>query len=270
MLNREEYIEQAYLYHTLRERMLQAMATQELLVAIRQEVLSTTMLPYAMEFMADELKRTGGFSTAMQRLPHYFTPFQTFLIAEAEREGGTFDFRVALEILEREANYRVAGATVQGIFLFEFEVLCRNRLNYDRGLEALAGDPLFNDDWRQWINALRRQIGMVDFCDLLYVRSQWYRKKQEEDEKPILFGENEGRIALANRHRDPLYLFAALQRHLGYPASPRTRPEDTNRYLIPAMQQKIDRLEMRIKLLEEELRGGINLERFFEGKKEEK
>jgi hypothetical protein len=268
MLNREEYIEQAYLFHTLRERMLQAMATQELLVAIRQEILSTTMLPYAMEFMADELKRTGGFSTAMARMPHYFTPFQTYLIAESEREGGTFDFRVALEILESEANYRAAGATVQGIFLYQFEVVCRNRLGYDHGLEAIAGDPMFSDDWRDWINALRRQIGMVDFCDLLYVRSQWYRKQQEEDEKPILFGESEGRIAMANRHKDPLYLFSALQRHLGYPCVPRSRIEEANRYLIPALQQKIDRLEKRLKLLEEELRGGINLERFFEGKKD--
>ena len=41
---------------------------------------------------------------------------------------------------------------------------------------------------------------------------------------PALFGEKEGKIAKANRGRDPLYLFAALQRQLGYPEVPRPRP----------------------------------------------
>lgn len=77
LLEPEEYIEQAYFYRTLRERMLQAMSTQELLVAISHEVLSTAKLPMALEFMAAELKLTGGFATAMARLGHYFTPFQT-------------------------------------------------------------------------------------------------------------------------------------------------------------------------------------------------
>ena len=44
LLEPEEYIEQAYFYRTLRERMLQAMSTQELLVAISHEVL-VRMLP---------------------------------------------------------------------------------------------------------------------------------------------------------------------------------------------------------------------------------
>jgi hypothetical protein len=33
--------------------------------------------------------------------------------------------------------------------------------------------------------------------------------------------------------------------------------------LIPTLQRKIERLESRMKLLEEELRGGINLSRFY-------
>jgi hypothetical protein len=73
---------------------------------------------------------------------------------------------------------------------------------------------------------------------------------------------------LANRRKDPLYLFSALQRHLGYPSVPRPRPEDTQRYLLPALQRHVDRLETRMKLLEEELRGGINLSRFYAEKGE--
>jgi hypothetical protein len=264
-LDREEYVEQAYFFRTLRERMQQSMSTQDLLDAVRQEILTTTMLPFAVDFMAGELRLTGGFATAMARLPHYFTPFQSYVVAEAEKAEGRFDFRVALEILEREAEYRAKGASPQGIFLFQFETLCRNRLGYDRGLDAVAGDPSFDENWREWIITVRRQVGLVDFADMIYVRSELYRKTRKREEKPVLFGEKEGRIAMANRRKDPLYLFSALQRHLGYPAVPQPRAEDSERYLLPALQRRIERIETRMGLLEEEQRGGINLSRFLAG-----
>ena len=210
MLSREEYVEQAYFFQTLRERMQQNMATQDLLDAVRQEILVTTMLPMAVEFMADELRLTGGFATAMARLPHYFTPFQSYVVGEAEKAEGRFDFRIALEILQREVEFRAEGASPQGIFLFQFESLCRNRLGYDRGLEAVAGDPVYDEAWREWIMTVRRQIGLVDFADMIYVRSELYRKRRNKAEKPILFGEKEGRIAQANRRKNPLYLFSAF------------------------------------------------------------
>jgi hypothetical protein len=262
-LDREEYIEQVYFFRSLRERMQQSMSTQDLLASIRQEILATTSLPYALDFMSSELRLTGGFATAMAHLPHYFTAFQTYVVAEAERAEGRFDLRIALEVLEREAQYRAQGASPQGIFLYQFETLCRNRLGYERGLEAMAADEIYNDDWRAWILTVRRQIGLVDFSDMIYVRSELYRQTRGEAEKPILFGEKEGKIALANRRKDPLYLFSALARHLGYPSVPRPRPEDTQRYLLPALQRKVERLESRLKLLEEEVRGGINLSRFY-------
>jgi hypothetical protein len=132
----------------------------------------------------------------------------------------------------------------------------------------MAGDGIYDEAWRQWITSLRRQVGMVDFADMIYVRSEWYSKSRREGkpEKPTLFGEREGRIALANRRKDPLYLFSALQRHLGYPMVPRPRPEDTQRYLLPALQQRVERLETRLGLLEDEQRGGIELGRFFVNK----
>ena len=243
--------------------MNEGISTQDLLKSVRQEVLSTTRLPLAIDFMLTELRMTGGFSTAMAHLGHYFTPFQTFVVAEAERAEGKFDFRIALEVLEREADYRAQGVSPQGLFLYEFETLCRNRLGYDRGLDAIASDDLFDDVWRDWIVTVRRQIGMFDLAELIYVRSEQYRKTRGEAEKPVLFGEKEGRIALANRRKDPLFLFSALARHLGYPSVPRPKPEDTNRHLLPALQRKVERVEQRIKLLEEELRGGINLARYY-------
>ncbi len=278
-LAREEYIEQAYFFRTLRERMQQSMSTQELLTAVKQEILSTTQLPMALDFMASELRFTGGFASAMTKLSHYFMPFQTFVVAEAEKAEGKFDFRVALEVLEREAEYRAGTPTQrvavspQGLFLFQFETLCRNRLGYDRGLEAIAGDEVYDENWKEWILTVRHQVGLIDLGDMLYVRSEHYRKSREQlsgaaAEKPILFGEKEGRIALANRRKDPLYLFAALSRHLGYPTVPRPVPEDTNRMLIPTLQRKLERMEQRMKLLEEELRGGINLAKHYARDKE--
>ncbi len=263
-LPRDEYIEQAYFFRTIRERMQQSTSTQELLEAIKQEVLATTQLPYALDFMASELRLTGGFATAMAKVPHYFTPFQTFVVAEGEKPEGKFDFRVGLEILQREAEYRAQSPTPQGLFLFQFETLCRSRIGYDRGLEAIAGDEIYDTNWREWILTVRRQIGLIDLGDMIYVRSEHYRQSHGESGKPVLFGEKEGRIALANRRKDPLYLFAALARHLGYPTVPRAQPEDSNRMLIPTMQRKIERLESRMKLLEEEIRGGINLTRFYQ------
>jgi hypothetical protein len=64
----------------------------------------------------------------------------------------------------------------------------------------------------------------VDFADLIYVRSQYYltmnrqRGKEPSPEKPMLFGEKEGKIAWANRRKDPLYLFC------GPPAPARLSP----------------------------------------------
>ena len=269
LLNREEYVEQAYLFRTLRERMQMDMSVQDLLVAIRQEVLATTKLPMALEFMVQELRHTGGFATAMAHIPHYFTPFQTFVVAEAETEGGRFDFRIATEILERDADYRAKGPSAQGVFLYQFETLCRNRLGYDRGLAAMADDPMYDGHWREWILTVRRQVGIIDFADMIYVRSEHYLRHHEKAEQAILFGEKEGQIALANRRKDPLFLFSALQRHLGYPAVPRpVRPHSVDDEL-PKLQRKVKSLEQRLQLLEEEARGGINLNRFYGPQKPE-
>jgi len=263
ILEREEYVEQAYFYRTLNERMQQGMSTQELLHAIRQELLSTSRLPMALDFMCTELKHTGGFGTAMAHMAHYFTTFQTYVITEAERQEGRFDFRIALQILEREAKYRSEGASRQGIFFYQFETLCRNRLGYDAGLEAMAGDPVYDEHWSEWILAVRKQIGLIDFADMIFDRSEHYRNLHPETDKPVLFGEKEGKIAHANRKKDPVFLFSALARHLGYPGIPRPKPATEEENAIPRLLRTVERLEMRIKLMEEEIRGGINIAKFF-------
>ncbi len=271
MLEREEYVEQAHMFRVLGERLLDHRPLQEVLEQVREELLSTTKLSLAIDFMVSELKHSGSFAPAMIRLRHYFTPFQTYVIQEAENERGRFDMRVALEILRAEAAYRTDAVSRQGMFMFMFEALCRNRLRYDKGLEAIANDPLFNDDWREWIFTVRRQIGIVDFADLLYVRSEFYVKRKStldgipySSEKPILFSEKDGRIAWANRRKDPLYLFAALQRHLGYPTVPRPVRYDETQQLLPQILRQLLRLEGRIKLLEDETREGIDITQFYQ------
>jgi len=134
----------------------------------------------------------------------------------------------------------------------------------------VGGDPIFDDAWREWINTVRRQVGLVDIADMIYVRSTHYvnvRQRQgldlEGPLKPVLFGEKEGKIALANRRREPLLLFAALERHLNYPQVPRPKRADETRLVIPNLMRRVERLETRLKLLEEEGKGGIDLTKFY-------
>ncbi len=273
MLDREEYVEQAHLFRIFGERVREGVAAQEALAAIAQEVLATTKLPMAIEYLVGELKLVGTLATAMARLSHYFTAFQTFIVGEAEEEGGRFDMRLALAILEREAAYRAAAATPQGIFFYRFECLSRNRLDYARGLEAVARDDLFDAAWKEWIRTVGRQVGLVDLADLVFVRSEEYWRlgsRQAErageaavvPDRTILFGASEGRIARANRGKDPLFFFAALQRQLGYPEVPRPVRVAPATETPALLARRLERLEARVKLLEEEGRGGIDLTRF--------
>jgi len=268
-LDRAEYVEQAYLFQLLRERSEADLPMQELLEQIRYELLTTTNLPMAVDYLLTELKHSGQMSPAMYRLGHYFTPFQSYLIEASEQEVGRFTIGIALRILEAEAKYRVAGATPAGLFFFQFEVLSRNRLNYDKGLTMISCDPIFDATWAKWILMMRAQIGLVDMADLLFLASEEYEQRLIDSGKgtdgkgPFLFGRKEGRIALGNRQKEPLYLFAAMQRHLGYPKVPRPQPRDETSDLIPQLMRRVERLETRIKIMEEERKGGLDITKFY-------
>ena len=138
----------------------------------------------------------------------------------------------ALLILEREAKFKAEGPSLPALFVFQFEALSRNRLGYTKGLAAMAADPFYTEDWHDYILTLRTRLGDVDFADLIFVRSEHFATERRRlnpeftPKFPILFGEKEGKIARANRGRDPMYLFAALQRQLGYPEVPRPRRPD--------------------------------------------
>jgi hypothetical protein len=265
VLDREEYIEQAYFFQAFRERLLDGMPAQEILARVGEELLSTTRLPVAISFMLSEIKLTGAISPAMARISHYFTPFQTHVITQAEIDTSRFSMDQALLVLEREARFKSQDPTRVGLFVYQFETLSRNRLGYGKGLAAMAGDPFYDDDWRDYIHLLRARLGDVDFADLIYVRSAFFvneRKRTNPEFQPkfpVLFGEKEGKIARANRGRDPLYLFSALQRQLGYPEVPRPRRPDEAEARIALLEQRVMLLENRIRGLESELHEEVDL-----------
>jgi hypothetical protein len=91
------------------------------------------------------------------------------------------------------------------------------------------------------------------------------RRRDPAYEPPVppLFGEKEGKIARANLGRDPLYLFAALQRQLGYPEVPRPRPRDDVGVKVEALEAKVRDLQQRLKLLEMEQRGTLDLNKLI-------
>jgi hypothetical protein len=265
VLDREEYIEQAYFFQAFRERLLDGMPAQEILARVGEELLSTTRLPVAISFMLSEIKLTGAISPAMARIGHYFAPFQTHVITQAEIDTSRFSMDQALLVLEREARYKSQEPTRVGLFVYQFEALSRNRLGYGKGLEAMAGDPYYDEDWRDYIHLLRSRLGDVDFADLIYVRSAFYANERKRSNPgfqpkfPVLFGEKEGKIARANRGRDPLYLFSALQRQLGYPEVPRPRRPDEAEARIALLEQRVMLLENRIRSLESEVHDDVDL-----------
>jgi hypothetical protein len=273
LLDRDEYIEQAYFFRICRERTEENAPAQEVLLGLKEEVLATTRLPLAIDFLLGELSHTGKMGPGMARLKHYFTAFQAFVVERAENEESRFDMRVAFQILEHEAEYRASESpTPQGLFVYQFECVARNRLGYDAGMQAIADDPMYDDDWRTWILKIRRELGTIDFADLLYLRSQFRvesvrRRTHRPDYQPsypILFGEQEGKIAKANRGKDPLYMFAALQRQLGYPRVPRPKPPRTRPLFDPHVELRFQRLENRLAMLEAEGRSsGVDLSQFY-------
>jgi hypothetical protein len=269
---REEYVEQAYFFRTCRDRQGEGRPIQEILDQIHQEILSTTKLPFAIQFMVAELKHSGLLSAACERLSHYFTPFQAFVLAQSESDNNRLTFEQATMILEREATYRATEPAPAGLFVFQIEALSRNRLGYLEGLRRMAMDGAFDEDWCEYFDVVRNQLGVRELPELVFVRSESFvmeKRREEPDYEPsfaILFGEKEGRIARANIGRDPNFFFAALQRQLGYPEVPRSPKQDSLGARLDKMTRMIQRLEEKLRVVEQEVRGGVDLSPFMVGK----
>lgn len=282
-LDREEYVEQEYFYRVYRERLESNVPSQEILTTIGEEILATTRLPMAIDFMRAEILHSGRISNAMVRLKHYFTPFQAFVIERAEDDESRFEQLTALRILEREAHYRARNAVPAGLFIYQFECIARNRLGYNEGLLAMSQDPMYDERWAQWILKTRMDLGSRELAEVVYVASQHFRNRRasvpgtaagtatppaDTEIAEALFGDQEGRIARANIGRDPLYFFAALQRQLDYPSIPRSARDNENDKLPAFLEARLLKIEQRIKLVEMEQRGGIDLAKFYRAPEE--
>jgi hypothetical protein len=259
VLEREEYIEQVYFFRSLRERLVDGLPSQEILSRIGEELLSTTKLPIAVSFLNVEMKVIGVMGPAMDRISHYFTPFQAHVVNQAENDTSRFPMEQALLVLEREAKFKAEQPSLAALFVYQFEALARNRLGYNKGLAAMAADPFYTEDWRDFIFTLRSRLGDVDFADLIFVRSEQFVRERLRlapefvPKFPTLFGEKEGKIARANRGRDPMYLFAALQRQLGYPEVPRPKRADELDSRVQILELKVAQLESRLKIAESDI-----------------
>jgi hypothetical protein len=260
-LDRDECIEQAYFFRTFRERVEANLPAQDVLRTISQELLTTTRLPLAVQFLAVELKHSGLLSSGFAKLPHYFTPFQHFVARQSEEEKRKFPFTTALLILEREATYKAGTPTPSGLFVYQLEAITRNKLGYEDGLVAMSEEPFYDTEWRQNADMVRRQLGIVELSELVYLRSHQFVMEQRKSNPAYqpslrpLFGEKEGKIARASKGRDPLFLFAALQRQLGYPEVPRPKPKDDTDAQVERLEAKLREMETRIRILEAEARG---------------
>ncbi len=76
VLPREEYVEQAYLFRVISERLNDQIPLQDLLEQTRYEILSTAKLPMAIDYLLTELKHSGVMHPAMRKLAHYFPRFK--------------------------------------------------------------------------------------------------------------------------------------------------------------------------------------------------
>ncbi len=184
---------------------------------------------------------------------------------QAEHDTSRFAMEQALLVLEREAKFKAESPSLPALFVFQFEAIARNRLGYTQGLAAMSADPFYNEDWKDYILTLRTRLGDVDFADLIYVRSEQFLKERQQlnpdfaPKFPTLFGEKEGKIARANRGRDPMYLFSALQRQLGYPEVPRPKRPDELEARVLLLEQKIAQLENRLKVAESDVQQDVDL-----------
>lgn len=269
---REEYVEQAHFFKAYLIRIADNLPAQEILTSIAEEVLATTNLPKAIEVMRGEIVLNGKISSGMRLLPHYFTPFQTYVMAQAEEEKSRFTINTALKILHKLAKYMSKKPTRAGLFIYQFESLSRNRLGYDDGMNAIAQESFYDDAWQDWIKRVLFNLGEREFADMLYHRSEHFvlehrhrtRNPDYLPDFPIFFGRQEGKIAKANFRKDPLYMFSALQRQLGYPKVPRPKKKSEKELLPPAVELRIQRLEQRLQLLESETKNNFDLSEFYQ------
>ena len=142
------YVEQAYFFRTFLKRMADNMPAQEVLESLHQELLSSTRMPMAIQFLATEIKHSGLLATGLERLPHYFTKFQAFSSPEAEDEGRRIIMPTARSSSSRrrrnQANPDRPGCSSTS------SKHSSEPPRYLDGIIAMEDDPLYDADWTEY------------------------------------------------------------------------------------------------------------------------
>ena len=231
----------------------------------------TTKLPLAIDFLRTEVLHGGRLNPAMAKIGHYFTPFQTFVVA-AGRVG-----QVEVRHGDRAVNPRAdggvpgAGAFAGGAVHLPVRVRGAEPAGLRRRPAGRRRRPLFRTPrggpgspaWRgRWGRRTSPTWSISAATSSSRAAAGPNTTPTGGPATRCCSTARLGRIARANRGKDPLYMFAALQRQLGYPRVPKpAAPADDK--LPPAQEARLARLEKRLQLLEAEQRGtGIDLHEF--------
>ena len=201
VLDRDEYVEQAYLFRAFRDRLADNLPAQDILTRVHEELLSSTRLPYAVQFLVAELKHSGLLASGFEKLPHYFTPFRRLSSGKQKRNR-------ALPMTTLCSSWSASAlqsrdSNEAGLVHIPVRDDRRNRLGYLGGTAA-SRDPLYDGEWRAFVSGSKpRQVGDMDFADLVYLRSELYVQEQRRESivrtfTNALFGEKEGKIAKAS------------------------------------------------------------------------
>ena len=146
----------------------------------------------------------------MSRLSHYFLLIRPLSFNRLKMIAVDSTCKLPwLSCNRRQISYRIRRPR-------SFSINSRRlrRLPFDR-TSAMAKDPIFDPDWSEWIYIVRRQVGIVDLADLIFGERSLFRAVSATWPKVMrsLATKRADRWAIGT---NPLLLFAALQRHLGY------------------------------------------------------
>ena len=128
---------------------------------------------------------------------------------------------------------------------------------------------MYDANWQDYVLLVRRQLGAVEFCDLVYLRSEYYvvdqRRQNADYEPPVAAAlRREGR---QDRQGQPRPGSAVSVRRPAAPArlSGGAALQAARRHgaKLAALVQKVKDLETRIKLVEGEVKGHVDLSQFL-------
>ena len=143
VLEREEYVEQAYFFRTFprtgRRQPAFAGSAGHARPGDPDDDPPASRRPVPGD--GDQAQRPAGHGLrALARTTSI--RFRRSSFARPKTRSCRFSMDTALLVLEREATYRASNPTRPGLFVYQFETICRNRLGYWDGLTAMSEDPL--------------------------------------------------------------------------------------------------------------------------------